>query len=78
MCDLQERNRELTDQSKVASLQDELIATKLREAEACSAMKELSHKLRLLEDNWQVGLSCNSITFTSFWFLTSFAVVTCF
>ena len=54
VCDLQELNRELTDQSKVTSLQEELVATKLREAEACTAMKELSHKIRLLEDNWQV------------------------
>ena len=54
VCDLEEKNRELTDQSRVTSLQEELIAVKLREAEANGAMKDLTHKLHNLEENWQV------------------------
>jgi len=47
--DLEERNRELTDESRVAELEAELIAVKLREAEANNAMKELAHKVNLLQ-----------------------------
>ncbi|XP_076817156.1 EVI5-like protein isoform X1 [Clavelina lepadiformis] len=57
VCDLEEKNRELTDQSRVTSLQEELIAVKLREAEANGAMKDLTHKLHNLEENWQKHLN---------------------
>ncbi len=36
------------------SLQEELIAVKLREAEANLAIKELRQKVSELEDHWQV------------------------
>nr|CAB3243940.1 EVI5-like protein [Phallusia mammillata] len=62
VCDLEERNRELTDQSKVVSLQDELIATKLREAEAKSVRKDLTHKLHLLEESWQKHINRTNAT----------------
>ena len=52
--DLEEKNRELTDQSRVTVLQEELIAVKLREAELSGSMKDLVQKLNSLEDSWQV------------------------
>ena len=55
MKSLELQNRELVDESRVAILEEELIAAKLREAEANTAMKELTHKLNVLEENWQVS-----------------------
>jgi len=50
---LELQNRELVDESRVAIVEEELIAAKLREAEANTAMKELTHKLNVLEENWE-------------------------
>ena len=64
--DLEERNRELTDESRVAELEAELIAVKLREAEANNAMKELAHKVNLLQHAYKV--SCLKLLVICKWF----------
>lgn len=53
-CFLQ-RNSSLPDDTNVARLQEELIAVKLREAEALTGLKELRQQVRDLEDHWQVS-----------------------
>lgn len=45
----------MPDDTNVARLQEELIAVKLREAEALTGLKELRQQVRDLEDHWQVG-----------------------
>lgn len=52
-----QRNSSLPDDTNVARLQEELIAVKLREAEALTGLKELRQQVRDLEDHWQVGTS---------------------
>lgn len=50
-----QRNLSLPDDTNVARLQEELIAVKLREAEALTGLKELRQQVRDLEDHWQVS-----------------------
>lgn len=52
---LLQRNSSLPDDTNVARLQEELIAVKLREAEALTGLKELRQQVRDLEDHWQVS-----------------------
>lgn len=52
-----QRNSSLPDDTNVARLQEELIAVKLREAEALTGLKELRQQVRDLEDHWQVSAS---------------------
>lgn len=52
-----QRNSSLPDDTNVARLQEELIAVKLREAEALTGLKELRQQVRDLEDHWQVSTS---------------------
>lgn len=54
---LPQRNSSLPDDTNVARLQEELIAVKLREAEALTGLKELRQQVRDLEDHWQVSTS---------------------
>lgn len=49
-----QRNTSLPDESNVVRLQEELIAVKLREAEALTGLKELRQQVRDLEEHWQV------------------------
>jgi len=56
--DLEERNRELRDESRLAELEGELIAVKLREAEANNAMKTLVHNLHCLKQDYEVYDVC--------------------
>jgi hypothetical protein len=44
----------LPDDTNVVRLQEELIAVKLREAEAVTGQKELRQQVRDLEEHWQV------------------------
>lgn len=49
-----QRNSSLPDEENVARLQEEVIAVKLREAEALMGLKELRQQVKDLEDHWQV------------------------
>lgn len=49
-----QRNSSLPDEENVARLQEELIAVKLREAEALMGLKELRQQVKDLEEHWQV------------------------
>lgn len=49
-----QRNSALPDEENVARLQEELIAVKLREAEALMGLKELRQQVKDLEEHWQV------------------------
>jgi len=51
---LLQRNSSLPDEENVARLQEELIAVKLREAEALMGLKELRQQVKDLEEHWQV------------------------
>lgn len=52
-----QRNSSLPDEENVARLQEELIAVKLREAEALMGLKELRQQVKDLEDHWQVWIA---------------------
>ncbi|XP_072199142.1 ecotropic viral integration site 5 protein homolog isoform X6 [Excalfactoria chinensis] len=51
------RNSSLPDEENVARLQEELIAVKLREAEALTGLKELRQQVKDLEEHWQRHLA---------------------
>ncbi|XP_013816812.1 ecotropic viral integration site 5 protein homolog isoform X6 [Apteryx mantelli] len=51
------RNSSLPDEENVARLQEELIAVKLREAEALVGLKELRQQVKDLEEHWQRHLA---------------------
>ncbi|XP_037259643.1 ecotropic viral integration site 5 protein homolog isoform X3 [Falco rusticolus] len=51
------RNSALPDEENVARLQEELIAVKLREAEALMGLKELRQQVKDLEEHWQRHLA---------------------
>ncbi|KAM6066439.1 ecotropic viral integration site 5 protein homolog isoform 3-T3 [Chlamydotis macqueenii] len=51
------RNSSLPDEENVARLQEELIAVKLREAEALMGLKELKQQVKDLEEHWQRHLA---------------------
>ncbi|XP_027550083.1 ecotropic viral integration site 5 protein homolog isoform X3 [Neopelma chrysocephalum] len=51
------RNSSLPDEENVARLQEELIAVKLREAEASMGLKELRQQVKDLEEHWQRHLA---------------------
>ncbi|KAM9186461.1 ecotropic viral integration site 5 protein homolog isoform 2-T2 [Mergus octosetaceus] len=51
------RNSSLPDEENVARLQEELIAVKLREAEALMGLKELRQQVKDLEEHWQRHLA---------------------
>ena len=55
-CLYHQANKKLQEEPghSVEALQDELIAVKLREAEANLSLKELRHTVNELEDHWQV------------------------
>lgn len=46
----------MPDENNIARLQEELIAVKLREAEALTGLKELRQQVKDLEEHWQVIL----------------------
>ncbi|XP_071606829.1 ecotropic viral integration site 5 protein homolog isoform X9 [Heliangelus exortis] len=52
-----QRNSSLPDEENVARLQEELIAVKLREAEALMGLKELRQQVKDLEEHWQRHLA---------------------
>lgn len=52
-----QRNSSLPDEENVARLQEELIAVKLREAEALMGLKELRQQVKNLEEHWQVWVA---------------------
>ena len=54
---LLQQNQQLTREpsKEIEHLQEELIASKLREAEANLALKELQQKVHELEKHWQVS-----------------------
>ncbi|XP_025913255.1 ecotropic viral integration site 5 protein homolog isoform X7 [Apteryx rowi] len=54
---LEKRNSSLPDEENVARLQEELIAVKLREAEALVGLKELRQQVKDLEEHWQRHLA---------------------
>ncbi|XP_025057654.1 ecotropic viral integration site 5 protein homolog isoform X10 [Alligator sinensis] len=54
---LEKRNSSLPDENNVARLQEELIAVKLREAEALMGLKELRQRVKDLEEHWQRHLA---------------------
>uniref|UniRef100_A0A8C3J1N0 Ecotropic viral integration site 5 n=1 Tax=Calidris pygmaea TaxID=425635 RepID=A0A8C3J1N0_9CHAR len=54
------RNSSLPDEENVARLQEELIAVKLREAEALTGLKELRQQVKDLEEHWQRHLARTS------------------
>ncbi|XP_073213153.1 ecotropic viral integration site 5 protein homolog isoform X7 [Lepidochelys kempii] len=54
---LEKRNSSLPDENNVARLQEELIAVKLREAEALMGLKELRQQVKDLEEHWQRHLA---------------------
>lgn len=60
-----QRNSSLPDEENIARLQEELIAVKLREAEALMGLKELRQQVKDLEEHWQV---CIAICFEQFLF----------
>ncbi|XP_057285170.1 ecotropic viral integration site 5 protein homolog isoform X5 [Pezoporus wallicus] len=51
------RNSSLPDEENIARLQEELIAVKLREAEALMGLKELRQQVKDLEEHWQSHLA---------------------
>lgn len=51
--------RETTPDNSVAHLQDELIASKLREAEASLSLKDLKQRVQELSTQWQRQLQVN-------------------
>ncbi|XP_054690306.1 ecotropic viral integration site 5 protein homolog isoform X2 [Grus americana] len=51
------RNSSLPDEENLARLQEELIAVKLREAEALTGLKELRQQVKDLEEHWQRHLA---------------------
>lgn len=51
---LLQRNNSFPDENNIARLQEELIAVKLREAEAITGLKELRQQVKDLEEHWQV------------------------
>ncbi|KAM6199273.1 ecotropic viral integration site 5 protein homolog isoform 2-T2 [Sarcoramphus papa] len=51
------KNSSLPDEENVARLQEELIAVKLREAEALMGLKELRQQVKDLEEHWQRHLA---------------------
>lgn len=51
-----QRNSSFPDENNIARLQEELIAVKLREAEALMGLKELRQQVKDLEEHWQVIL----------------------
>jgi hypothetical protein len=55
-----QRNTSLPDDTNVVRLQEELIAVKLREAEAVMGLKELRQQVRDLEEHWQVRMNIYS------------------
>ncbi|XP_054067424.1 ecotropic viral integration site 5 protein homolog isoform X9 [Rissa tridactyla] len=57
---LEKRNSSLPDEENVARLQEELIAVKLREAEALMGLKELRQQVKDLEEHWQRHLARTS------------------
>lgn len=62
-----QRNSSLPDDTNVARLQEELIAVKMREAEALTGLKELRQQVRDLEDHWQVGTSQQRVIHVFIW-----------
>ncbi|XP_061321469.1 ecotropic viral integration site 5 protein homolog isoform X10 [Pezoporus flaviventris] len=54
---LEKRNSSLPDEENIARLQEELIAVKLREAEALMGLKELRQQVKDLEEHWQSHLA---------------------
>lgn len=46
----------MPDENNIVRLQEELIAAKLREAEALMGLKELRQQVKDLEEHWQVSL----------------------
>lgn len=61
-----QRNSSLPDEENVARLQEELIAVKLREAEALMGLKELRQQVKDLEEHWQVYVAIYCYFFFSF------------
>lgn len=59
-----QRNSSLPDEENVARLQEELIAVKLREAEALMGLKELRQQVKDLEEHWQVWVPRHCCTFS--------------
>lgn len=53
----------LPDESNVVRLQEELIAVKIREAEALTGLKELRQQVRDLEEHWQVYTHTHTHTY---------------
>lgn len=53
--------RETTPDNSVAHLQDELIASKLREAEATLSLKDLKQRVQELNSQWQKQLQVSSV-----------------
>ncbi|XP_078188583.1 ecotropic viral integration site 5 protein homolog isoform X17 [Callithrix jacchus] len=51
------RNNSLPEENNIARLQEELIAVKLREAEAIMGLKELRQQVKDLEEHWQRHLA---------------------
>ncbi|XP_073667173.1 ecotropic viral integration site 5 protein homolog isoform X5 [Tursiops truncatus] len=51
------RNNSFPDENNIARLQEELIAVKLREAEAITGLKELRQQVKDLEEHWQRHLA---------------------
>lgn len=62
-----QRNSSLPDEENVARLQEELIAVKLREAEALMGLKELRQQVKDLEEHWQVCVAMYCYIFFSFY-----------
>lgn len=61
--------RETTPDNSVAHLQDELIASKLREAEASLSLKDLKQRVQELSAQWQRQLQVCWHCFSLFMFL---------
>lgn len=57
--------RETTPDNSVAHLQDELIASKLREAEASLSLKDLKQRVQELSSQWQRQLQVKMPLFTN-------------
>ncbi|XP_041498004.1 ecotropic viral integration site 5 protein-like isoform X2 [Microtus oregoni] len=58
--DIEKKNNSFPDENNIARLQEELIAVKLREAEAIMGLKELRQQVRDLEEHWQRHLARTS------------------
>ena len=61
--------RETTPDNSVAHLQDELIASKLREAEASLSLKDLKQRVQELSTQWQRQLQVNASITNRIFFL---------